>query len=589
MNGYKKDYHLERKFHEFENMRELLRESAKRYADKTAFVTKIREKGKEPQYVNTSYAELFAAVGYVGSALWENALAGERIAIIGENSYNWCLAYFASSCGLGVTVPLDKLLQTEELESLLERSGAKAIFCDKKNYEKVRTVRRGGKTALTQVYGLDFDPQKEADAGEFDRSIVDLLIKGEELVNGGMREYLDAPINREAMAFLLFTSGTTARSKAVMLSQKNLMSVNYSMNCEEVFFPDDVCLHLLPLHHCYGMGGLQIFLTQGLKNVFYDGLKYITINLKEYGVSVMMTVPLLLENMYRKIIKTVEKQGMSEKFKKAKRICDISDSLGIHIRRRVFKAVIDQLGGRMRFLINGAAALDPVVAKGFNDLGILTVQGYGLTESSPTIATESYRYIKAGSVGRVLPHVEARIDDPDEDGIGELVVHGDNVFMGYYQDEEATKAVLEDGWFHTGDLAYFDADDYLFITGRKKNVIVMKNGKNVFPEEIENLVNNLPYVEESMVFARSKGSDLVLWIKVVYKKEYLEDNAMQAEELRARLSQDMDKINAGMPSYKMVKHILLSDKPTIKTTTLKTKRNDELHAIRKELEEQGLI
>lgn len=582
MNGYKNNYHLERRFHEFADLRELLRESSEKYSDKIAFITKVKGESRGGHtYINTTYKELFESLNYLGTALWEKGFAGERIALIGENSYYWCLGYFAVASGLGVVVPLDKLLQKEELESLLIRSGATAVFCDRKHLDVIEEIKSEGKTKLKLIIGIDCKP----DGGE---SVMDLLIRGEELVNAGSRDFIDAPIDREALTYLLFTSGTTSASKAVMLSQKNVMSVNYYMNLEEVFFPDDVSIHLLPLHHCYGMGGMLIFLSQGITNVFCDGLKYITINLKEYGVSVMMTVPLLLENMYRKIMKAVEKQGMTEKVEKAKRMCNTADKFGIHVRRKVFSAIIEQLGGRMRCLINGAAALDPVVSKGFNDFGILTVQGYGLTECSPTIASESYRYLKPGSVGKMMPHMDYMIDEPDEAGIGELMVRGDNIMMGYYDDPAATSEVLKDGWLRTGDLAYFDKDGYLFITGRKKNVIVMKNGKNVFPEEIENLVNKLSYIEESMVFVRNKATDSVLWIKAVYSEEYLKENDMDYEKLEKIFAGDMDKINQGMPSYKMIKHFLLSDRPTVKTTTAKTKRNDELREIKKELKEKGL-
>ena len=325
-----------------------------------------------------------------------------------------------------------------------------------------------------------------------------------------------------------------------------------------------------------------------MKNCFCDGLKYITMNLKEYGVSVIMSVPLLLESMYKKINKAIADQGMESKVAFAMKVCSASDKVGINLRRKMFKAIIDQLGGRMRFIINGAAALDPVVSKGFNDLGILTVQGYGLTETAPTISSETYRYLKPGSCGKVMPNVEARILEPNEEGIGELVVRGDNVMLGYYDNQEATDEVLIDGWFHTGDLAYIDDEGYLFISGRKKNVIVMKNGKNVYPEEIENLINVLPYVEESMVFTRNKANDFVLWAKVVYDKGYLSEHNMTAEALAEKLDEDMDQINAGMPAYKMVKKYFLSDKPTIKTTTAKTKRNEEIKQIQEELKELGL-
>ncbi|MBF1135906.1 MAG: AMP-binding protein [[Eubacterium] sulci] len=577
----KRKLRLEQKFHRFENLRELLKTSAEKYADRVAYVTKVRGSNKEVSYINTTYKMLLDEMNYLGSALWELGYNNSRLAVLGDNSYHWCLSYFATACGLGVVVPLDKMLQKDELIGLLQRSECTAIFCDKKSYKTVKEIMDEGNTSLKVAIGMDFAP-------EGGLCIHDLLDRGKELVESGYTEYTEAPIDPEAMSFLLFTSGTTSASKAVMLSHSNIMSVNYSMNLEEEFFPDDVNLMILPLHHIYGMMGMITFISQGMKNAFFDGLKYILINMKEYEVSVLMTVPLLLENMYRKIIKAAEKQGMGGKIEKALKICAISEKFGINIRRKVFKSIIDQLGGKIRFIINGAAALDPVVAKGMNDFGILTVQGYGLTETAPTIASESQFNIRHGSVGKLMPFVEGRIDNPDENGIGELVVRGENVMLGYYNDEAATKEVIVDGWFHTGDLARFDEDDFLWLMGRKKNVIVMKNGKNVFPEEIENLVGLLPYVDECMLFSRNRQNDVVLWMKVVYNKEYLSENNLTVEQLEKQFDKDLDMINESMPAYKMVKRFFLSDRPTIKTTTQKTKRPLELEQIEKELSERGI-
>ena len=577
------DYKLEKKFYEFRDLRELLRTSAEKYPDKVAFVTKIKDKGtKEVNYINTTYANMFETMEYLGTALIEKGYQDKRIAVIGENSYHWCLSYFTAGCGVGVVVPLDKGLQKEELESCLNRSNAEVIFYDKKQAKVIEQIYKDQTTNLSLLIAMDFASQE----GE---NMMNLIDMGQKLVENGDRRYLDAEIDPDALGFLLFTSGTTQQSKAVMLSHRNFMSCNYGMNCEELFFPDDVNMMILPLHHCYGMSGLLTFLSQGMKNCFSDGLKYITMNMKEYGVSVIMSVPLLLESMYKKINKAIESQGMESKIQFALKVCQTSEKVGINLRRRMFKPIIDQLGGRMRFIINGAAALDPVVSKGLNDFGILTVQGYGLTETSPTISSETYRYLKPGSTGKLMPNVEGRILEPNEEGIGELIVRGDNVMLGYYDNQEATDEVIKDGWLYTGDLAYFDEEGYLFICGRKKNVIVMKNGKNVFPEEIENLINVLPYVEESMVFTREKANDFVLWAKVVYDKNYLTENDMTFEQLQALFDQDMAEINAGMPAYKMVKKYYLSDKPTIKTTTAKTKRADEMKEILKELTELQLI
>jgi long-chain acyl-CoA synthetase len=581
-NGYKRDYGLENKFYQFRDLREMLRYGSQAYAQKVAFITKTKDKDtKEVGYIKTTYKDLFEEMGYLGTALINRGFKDKKVAVIGENSYHWILAYITAACGVGVTVPLDKGLQKEELESCINRSGSEVVFYDKKHASLIESILNDGNTGLKLAVTNDFQSEKNV-------NIADLITEGEELVAEGDRRYLDAEIDPDALGFLLFTSGTTAQSKAVMLSHKNLMSCNWGMNCEELFFDDDVNMIILPLHHIYGFSGLVTFLSQGLTNVFCDGLKYITINMKEYGVSVITSVPLLLEAMYKKIMKAVNDQGQAGKIEKAMKMCDAADKVGINLRKKFFKPIIDQMGGRMRFIINGAAALDPIVQKGLNDFGILTVQGYGLTETSPTIASETYRYLKPGSCGIVMPNVEARIVDPDENGIGELIVRGENVMLGYYDNPEATAEVMEDGWFHTGDLAYIDEDGYLFISGRKKNVIVMKNGKNVFPEEIENLINFLPYVSESMVFTRNKLNDFVLWAKVVYDKEYLNDKGMTPEELQEQFNKDMEEINRGMPAYKMVKRYFLSDRPTIKTTTAKTKRNEEMKQINEELKELNL-
>lgn len=572
-----KDYKLEKKFFQFTDLRELLRHSAIKYSDRTAFVTKVKDKEtKEINYINTTYESLFNTMGYLGTALAEKDFKNKRIAVIGENSYYWCLGYFTVACGIGVTVPLDKALQKDELVSCLVRSNCEAIFCDKKHSKIIEEIYKEGSTKLKMIIATDYESENSM-------QLFELISLGEELVGRGDRCYLDATIDPDIMSFMLFTSGTTSQSKIVMLSHKNLMSCNYGMNCEELFFPEDVNMMILPLHHIYGMSGLLIFLSQGMKNVFCDGLKHISSNMKEYGVSVIMSVPLLLENMYKKIMKAIKDQGMEGKINTALKLCDASEKFGLKMRRRLFKGIIDQLGGKIRCIINGAAALDPVVSKGFNDFGILTVQGYGLTECSPTISSETYRYLKPGSTGIVMPNIEAKILNPNEEGIGELIVRGQSVMLGYYDNPQATSEVLIDGWLHTGDFAYFDDEGYLFISGRKKNVIVMKNGKNVFPEEIENLINVLPYVNESMVFTREKANDYVLWAKVVYDESYLREKKITAAELEVILDKDMDEINSGMPSYKMVKRYFLSNLPTIKTTTAKTKRNEEILQINEEL------
>lgn len=583
-----KHYNLEERFKDLNgisDLRELLKISVKKYGDRVAFCTKVKDRStKKTSYIDTTYKQLFDQMAYLGTALIDKGYKDKRIAVIGENSYAWVLSYLSVACGVGVVVPLDKGLQLDEIENCIIRSNTEIIFCDKKQRKIIDEIYKRGKTNLSLIVALDFEPEEPLD------NIITMermLEEGKSLINKNDRRYLDAQIDPDAMSFLLFTSGTTSQSKAVMLSHRNYTSCIVGMDFCELFFEDDVNMLILPLHHCYGFAGLLVFLSQGMKNVFCDGLKYISNNMKEYGVSVIMSVPLLLENMYKKINKAIEDQGMEKKIAFGLKLCDFFDKIGINLRRKIFKPIIDQLGGQMRFIINGASALDPVVSKGLNDFGILTVQGYGLTETSPTISSETYEFLKPGSVGKLMPNVKAKIVNPNEEGIGEIVVYGDNVMLGYYDNEEATAEVLKDGWLYTGDLGYFDKDDFLFICGREKNVIVMKNGKNVYPEEIENLINAIPYVDESIVFPMEKHNEFVIWAKIVYSKAYLDEKAMTVEELKIQLDKDMTEINNSMPAYKMVKKFFLSDRPTIKTTTQKTKRKLEIQEILKELEEEG--
>ncbi len=584
MNGYKKNYHLEDTAVLYRDIRTMLERCADNYGDKPAFIIKHKGPDKEVSYQNVSYKELYGEVMKLGTALIHRGFKGAMCAVVGQNSYPWVLADITCACGVGVSVPLDAALEEEEVTSCLVRSDSRLVFYDKKHLPMIRSIISSGRTGVEAAVSLDFDNQEDS----WSCTVESLLEDGAELIEEGDTSFINAEVDPEVMSFLFFTSGTTKRSKAVMLSHKSIMSCNHAMNCEEYFVPDDINMVILPLNHIYGFGGLLIFLSHGLTNVFCDGLKYIQKNLKEYKVSVFTSVPLLLENMYKKIQKGIDKKGMRGKVEKALKICDFADKFGINLRKRLFREIHEEFGGHLRFITNGASALDPVVQKGLNDFGILVVQGYGLTETSPTVASESYRYLKPGSCGKVFTNLTARLDDPDENGVGELVVKGDGVMLGYYNDPEATAEVLQDGWFHTGDLARFDDEGYVFISGRKKNVIVMKNGKNIFPEEIESLINFLPYVSESVVFARDKGTDLVLWAKVVPDAEYVRDNGISPEELQEKLDADMERINSTMPAYRMIKRYFLSDRPTIKTTTLKTRRTPEIKAIEEEISERGL-
>ena len=566
MNSKNKIYDVK----EFKNIREIINNSIEKYPENKAFIIKNKDKNKE-KYTNVTYREFGEQINALGSALINKGLKNKHIAVISPNRYEWALTYYAVLNGTGILVPLDKGLPDSEIESLLQRSHSNAVIFDKKYEEIMKQIKENKTTDVTEFICMD--------ENDTFTSINELLTEGKELLNQGYREFLDAKINEEEMSIILFTSGTTSASKAVMLSHKNIASNLYALNSAEKIYDTDVNLAFLPFHHTFGSTGLLFFLSNGATNVFCDGIRHIQSNLKEYKVTTFVCVPLLLEAMYKKIMKEIEKQGKEKLIKRIIPITNFLLKLKIDIRRKVFKDIINSLGGNIRFIVSGASGIDKKVAKGFNDFGILTVQGYGLTETSPVLTAENENCIRYGSIGYPMANVEVKIDNPNEEGIGEIIARGPNVMLGYYENEEATNEVIVDGWFHTGDLAYQDKDGYIFVAGRKKNVIVLKNGKNIYPEELEILINDLPYVEESMVFGMPKEDDLVVSAKIVYNKDFKEKNNYTEEELREKIWKDIKEINKELPTYQHMKNIIVTDEPMIKTTTAKVKRYEEIKKI----------
>ena len=348
----------------------------------------------------------------------------------------------------------------------------------------------------------------------------------------------------------------------------------------ESLYPTDTNIAFLPFHHIFGSTGMLVMLATGVRTVFPDGLKYIKQNLKEYGVSVFVGVPLLVNKMYENIEKEIEKQGKTKIINFATKVSNFLLKFHIDIRRKLFKQVLDGLGGKMRFIISGGAPLDKKVSVKFNEFGVHLIQGYGLTETCPVIAAENDKYVRSGSVGFPMNHVTVEIVNKDKDGIGEVRVKGPNIMMGYYENEEATNKVLKDGWFYTGDLGYIDKDGFLFLTGREKDVIVMKNGKKVFPEELEILVNKLPEVEESFIYGMAQKGDKnnpMISVKIVYNKDAIKGR--NEKELHDILWTKIKEINKTLPPYKYIKNMILTDEPLIKTTTHKIKRKEELAKI----------
>lgn len=558
----------------YADIREVVCSGINRYPDCVAFTLKNKE-GKDVKYKDITYKELGNEISRLGTGLLKCGLKDKRVAIIGPNSYEWVLSYITVLFGIGIVVPLDKGLPKQEIEDSVVRSEAEVIIFDEKYIDIVKEIKQKGSTKLKHYICMHDVKEDGITTLEQIKSI------GNKELEKGNREFFNLEIDNEKASIILFTSGTTAQSKAVMLSHKNIASDINSMNACEKLYNTDVNMQMLPFHHTFSSTGIILMLNNGVKNVFCDGLRYIQSNMKEYKVSVFVCVPLILEAMHKRVMLEVKKQNKEQSVKFAKKISNLLLKIGIDVRKKLFHEILKNFGGHMRFVVSGAAAIDKTVAEDFNSWGILTIQGYGLTETSPVVCAENEKFIRYGSVGVPLDDVEVKIDNPDEKGIGELIVKGPNVMLGYYKNEEATKDVLIDGWYHTGDLGYRDKDGYIFITGRKKNVIVLKNGKNVFPEELEEIIDKLPYVAESLVFGYPKDDDLIVSVKIVYDENYVKSfmNGISEDELKEKVWADIKQINEEVPKYKHMKKFILTKEPMIKTTTAKVKRFEEIKQI----------
>ncbi len=560
---------------EFKNIKEIIYNSSNKYNDSTAFVIKHQEK-KNISYENISYTRLLKDINKLGTALYNIGLKGKRIAIIGKNRYEWVIGHLANLLGGIVSVPLDKDLQYEELENSLIRSKADCILFDEKLVDKINEIKENNKTQIKEFICMS--------EIEGYKSINNLLNEGEKLLEKGNEEYVNAQIDENIMSILLFTSGTTSKSKAVMLSQRNIASNIYALQSVEDIRQTDTNIAFLPFHHIFGSTCLIMMLACGVKTTFPDGLRYIKQNLNEYKVSVFVGVPILVEAIYKTIMKEIEKQGKTNLIKTAMKISNFLLKFKIDIRRKIFKQVLTALGGELRFVITGGAPADPEILKGFNSLGVETLQGYGLSETSPVIAAENYNVKKNGSVGVPMLNDSIEIINKDEEGIGEIRVKGPNVMLGYYEMPELTEEVLKDGWFYTGDLGYIDKEGRIFITGRNKNLIVLKNGKKIFPEELETLINRLEIVEESMVFGmpnEENKDDVKLSVKIVYNKEIVKEKYEDKtkEELYEIIWEQIKELNKSFPRYKHIQYLLMSEEELIKTTTKKVKRQEEMKKI----------
>ena len=561
---------MDKKYIEITDLKDMLNKTKELYAKRPAYKLRVAE-GK---YRIITHKEAREMIDALGTALIDLGLKGKRVAVIGENRYEWGLSYLAIACGTGVVVPLDKSLPENELEELVRRSEIEAIFYSNKYDEAIKKIKLSDKNKLKHLISMDLEDHSE---GIYSQA--ELIEKGKKLIADGNREFIDAKINPEEMSIMLFTSGTTSKSKVVALSHKNICSNLMDIAPELKIDENDRMLSFLPIHHVFECtAGFLYSLYVGSQTSFCDGMKHIVENLNEYKITFACFVPAIYESMYKNIIKKLEKDG---KLEQVKQLEEEYKNSSMEEKKKVFKEIHDMLGGEIKLLVSGAAALDKDVARTFRNWGINLCQGYGLTETSPVVAIETLEEFKPGSIGRALPNVQAKVEDANAEGIGELVVKGPNVMLGYFENEEATNEVLKDGWFYTGDLAKIDEDGYIFICGRKKSVIVLKNGKNIFPEEMEILVNKIEGVKESFIFGKQQSDDkedVKIHVKVVFDRAIVKDTykVETDDEIYEVISNKIKEINQIMPKYKAIRGIILTEEPLIKTTTNKIKRQENM-------------
>ena len=557
----KKKYH---KTDEITNFKDMLYRSANLYKSRTAF----KLKDEQGNIYNVTYDEFKNDVVNLGTALISKGLKDKRICVIGKNSYKWAVSYLAASI-VGIVVPIDKELHSDDVINFMDVAEYSAILGDNKILTKLIEHKSLNKKELFIGFEKDATNQDILDYDNFKDS-------GKNLVENGDLEFENITINPDEMKILLFTSGTTGKAKGVCLSQRNVCSNILSIFGIVYVRKSDSVLSILPLHHTYECTiGFLLLIYSGASIAYCEGLKHISKNINEYHPTVVLCVPLLLENVHKKIEKAIN-SSLPKKYQSENGLN--INKLPFIIKHIVKSKVKNSLGGALRMFIVGAAAANPDIVNDFDNLGLRTLQGYGLTECSPLVAGNTDLFSKDDSCGLPIPNVEYKIDNPNQEGVGEIIVKGPNVMLGYYNDKEETDKVLIDGWFHTGDLGKIDKDGYLYITGRCKSVIVTKNGKNIYPEEVEYYLNDNPLISEALVLGIKHEDDDETYINaqifpnIEAITEYLKGTVPSKEEIKKIISDIVKSVNQKLPNYKHIKSFGIRDEEFEKTTTKKIKR-----------------
>ncbi len=504
-------------------------------------------------------------------------LSNERIIIIGENTYYWYVSYFSILCGVGIAVPVDKELPNNEIENVIKRSRAAAVIYSKKKKDAIDKIKDNLPMVKYFIEMNSNDGVQGRDVG-----IEHVIAEGKKLTDAGNTEYMDVEIDPEEFKFLIFTSGTTSQAKGVMLCHRNLAENVNAVSKYVKIYERDRFFSVLPLHHTYesSIGALLPF-ANGSSVAICGGLRYIVPDMQEAKPTAMLAVPLLVESLYKKINQSIEKSGKAGLVNSMLHLTNALKSVGIDIKRKVFKEIYDNLGGNMRIIVSAAAPIDKKIGKWVQDIGIEFLQGYGLTETAPIAALTPECDPRVGSVGLPVNCAQIKIHNPNENGEGEIWIKSQTLMLGYYEDEEATKEVVHDGWFNSGDIGYQDKDGYVYVTGRSKNVIVTQNGKNIYPEEIELLLSKIPEIQECMVYGKEVEGEkeLIISVKVIPNMEEIEKlhgKDLSEEEIHKIIWNKIKEVNKGLTSYKAIKNLEIKHDEFAKTTTMKIKRYVEL-------------
>ena len=567
---------------DYKTIKEVFDMAKEKYADNIFMLEKFNPKGN---FTEITYNEFANDVIALGTALTKKYnLKNERVVIIGENTYNWYVSYMAMLCGVGIAVPVDKELPVNEIENVIKRSKATAVIYSTKKADVIKKVE----DKLPQVkYFIQMNSEDKLVGREVGFNTI--VEQGKEMVASGDSSFTKIEIDPEEFKVLIFTSGTTSNSKGVMLCNRNLAQNINAVNPYVKIHEADRFFSVLPLHHTYESTiGFLLPVARGSSIAVCQGLKYIVPNLKETKPTALLAVPLLIENLYKKINQTIDKSGKTAMVNSMMQITNALKNVGVDIKKTVFKEIYENLGGKLRFVVSAAAPIDPKVGKWMQDLGIIFLQGYGLTETAPIAALTPQYDTRVGSAGKAVTCAELKIDNPNEKGEGEVLIKSETLMLGYYEDKKATDEVIEvdeegNRWFHSGDVGYLDKDGFLYITGRIKNVIVTQNGKNIYPEEIELMLGNIPEIKECMVYGKEVEGEkeLIITAKVIPNLEEIQKEhkgeELTDEQIHDIIWEKIKEVNHKLTSYKAIKKLEIKKDEFAKTTTMKIKRYVEIN------------